>query len=1213
MIKEYAHKIPPPPQHSLGHPLYEGDVVHRVSPSRRGWIPACRKTGEDYVKLLFFILLFALLTPRSSKAQALPEYYMSNGSATDCKGILYDSNLGLNLNYAQNENYVFTICPGQGSTVQLWFVGDFCLENGFDFLRIFNGPDTLSPLLGQYTGNTAPPTINANSGCITLKFNSDANVTCTGWEAQWRAIIPPLQQPIAQASTPPCNTNTFTLTFDTLIRCNSLSPADIVMSGAVPTTVTNVTPIGCNNNLTTQFQVTLSQPITQSCNYVATTHVRIPDLCDSIWNFYPVASFLVNTCPFTVNMVVQSDTLCPGECTQLRANVTGCLGYNYTWNNGLPNSAGPFTICPNVTTTYTVNVQTQQGGPIVPANITVYVVSPNINSPNLTVCQSDAPFNLTGSPAGGTWSGPGITDEDLGTFDPDTSGPGAHYIRYSVGQCEDSILITVKPMDAGLDRAACPGSAPFQLTGFSPPGGTWNGTGVTVGGLYTPPNVADTVKLTYSFNGCTDTMTVYIDAPVFIPPYDTICQSADTFSIVIYPPGGRWYGPGIIDTLRGTFDPDDAGGGLHTLTYLVNGCNITYDIYVKPIDAFWNLASCPEQTFYQLPAGSPAGGWWSGIGVVDSIAGTYNPSVFLPATYTEDDLTYTHPNGCSDGITMYVVQTAIFRDTVYRCVDENRIWLRWQSVQSTPWNGTWTGPGTYFSPANGGRWYYDPAIAGPGTHTLFYTANGCVDSMTMIVYGPLQTQSISVCELEQPFVLDSLPYGVTWSGSGIVDATTGLFDPAAANNDTVWVKYDTPRGCTDSMQVFITPFVQATISGLDPLYCYIDTLIPLTLSPDSGGVLTGAGLVGTDFNPALLVGGGTTTITYTYGSGLCQSADSVKTIVLPPLQAVITANNDSLCFGNGTAMQAVAVGGNQQFYSYLWSDNLGVFQNVAVNPQQTTTYYVTVDDGCSDPKTDSITIYVFPEFSILLTTSDTTCYGNQGFATVNVNGPSNYTYLWGTSPPETQATLNAPAGVNYLLTVTDATSLCKLDTLVKIPGYGVLTALFSANPNLPCIPFEQNTVTFIDLSTGADSGRWFVNGIDSLPYILGENPVIKFETEGTYNIMLVVSNEGGCVDTAAIDICILEPLRLFVPNAFTPNGDGINQLFYGTGSGVVKYELSIYNRNNQLIFNCTDLFCGWDGSYKGQQVMNGVYTYIIDVTYNTGEEFRKSGTVTLIR
>ncbi len=1137
---------------------------------------------------------------------------MSNASVTDCKGILFDSDAGQNLNYAQNENFTFTICPGPGSTVQMGFVGPFCLENGFDSISFYNGPNTASPLIGTYTGNTAPPTISANSGCLTVQFISDANVTCTGWEARWRAIIPPILSPTLTTTTPACNTNQFTLTFDTLIRCNSLTAADIVMGGTVPTTVSNVTPVNCQNNLTTQFLVTLAQPISQSCNYTVTPHVQIPDLCDSIWNFYPTTTFLVNTCPFTVNVTATEDTICPGQCTQIRANVTGCLGYNYTWTNGLANSAGPFTVCPNITTTYSVNVQTQQGGPIVTATRTIYVLSPNITTASTTVCQSDAPFNLSALPVGGTWSGAGITDEDLGTFDPDTSGPGNHYIYYELGQCEDSILITVKPMDAGLDRAACPGSAPFQLSGFTPPGGTWSGVGVTTGGLYTPPNVADTVILNYSFNGCTDFITVYIDAVNFTAPYDTVCQSLDPFDIIIYPPGGRWNGPGITDTLNGTFDPDDAGGGMANLTYFVNGCNVTYNLYVKPIDAYYNLPSCPEQTFYQIPAGNPAGGVWSGIGVIDGTLGTYNPSVFLPATYTEDVLTYTHPNGCSDQIKMYVVQTWIGRDTVRRCVDEDPIWLRWESVQSTPWNGSWTGPGTFFSPNNGGRWYFDPTIAGPGMHTLYYDANTCVDSMVMIVYGPLQNHTLSLCELEPALVLDTLPQGVLWSGSGIINPVTGLFDPSAANNDTVWVKYDTQRGCTDSMQIFITPYIQADISGLAPLYCFIDTLVPLNPTP-AGGILTGPGLVGNDFNPSLLTGGGTGTITYTYGSGFCQSKDSVKTIVLPPLQAIITANNDSLCFGNGTAMNAIASGGNQQLYTYQWGSGLGTFQNVAVNPTQTTTYTVTVDDGCSDPQTDSITIYVFPEFTLALTTSDTTCYGTGGFATANINGPSTYTFLWDTNPDVTTPSISAGAGGNYLLTVTDATSGCELDTLVTIPGYGALTALFSANPSLPCIPFSQNTVTFIDLSTGADSGRWVVNGVDSATYQLGVNPTMKFDSTGTFSVMLIVSNAGGCVDTFATEICILEPLTLFMPNAFTPQGDNINDVFTGKGRGVVKFELSIYNRNNQRIFNCADLFCGWDGTYEGKQVMNGVYAYIVDATFNTGEKFRKSGTVTLIR
>jgi gliding motility-associated-like protein len=312
-------------------------------------------------------------------------------------------------------------------------------------------------------------------------------------------------------------------------------------------------------------------------------------------------------------------------------------------------------------------------------------------------------------------------------------------------------------------------------------------------------------------------------------------------------------------------------------------------------------------------------------------------------------------------------------------------------------------------------------------------------------------------------------------------------------------------------------------------------------------------------------------------------------------------------------MQALANGGNQSLYTYQWGNGMGVFQNVAVNPQQTTTYYVTVDDGCSDPVTDSITIYVFDEFTLQLTTSSIDCYGQQGFATASITGPSTYNYFWNTSPPETSNTLTAPAGGNYYLTVTDQNSGCKLDTMVNIPGYGVLTALFSSNPNLACIPYNQNTVTFIDLSIGADSGRWYINGADSLPYVLGQNPTIVFDQEGNYEVTLIIYNQGGCVDTFNLPICILEPLTLFVPNTFTPNGDMLNDVFYAVGSGVIEFEMNLYTRQNQKMFTSNDILVGWDGTYKGEPVPNGVYAYIVEAKFNTGEKFFKGGTVTVIR
>lgn len=1149
-----------------------------------------------------------------ASGQAIPEFYMSNQSTTECKGILFDSNAGIDGEvYAQNENYTFTICPGVGSQVQMSFVGPFCIETGFDFLRVYDGPNTASPLITTITGTTAPGTLVATSGCMTLQFTSDNNVACSGWEARWRTIVPPPVPPTINVPLPSCNATTLQLQLSSPIRCDSVIPANFVITGPVQPNVVSVTPVNCVNGLTNTFNLSLSEPISESCGYDVDFTLKLADACDSVYTFVLSDNFFVNTCPFTVAIDASQDTICPGGCVDLEAIASGCLSYTYTWNNGLPATAGPHQVCPLVTTSYTVNVQQQGGiGPVVSQTKTIVVLNPQIgyNGPD-TICQSAPTFNFTANPPGGIWSGPGIFDEDNGTFDADTSGPGTFYISYSLGGlCSDSIRITVKPIDAGFNSASCPSNVPYQLTQFTPAGGVWSGPNVTPSGVFTPTPVGQYL-LTYTINGCTDTRTVFVDNVSFTPPADSICQNVDTFSFVIQPPGGRWYGPGILDSLTGLFDPDDAGGGLHTFNYILNGCTYTFDYYVKPIQAFWNLASCPAQTFYQLPQGEPVGGTWSGIGVVDGALGTYNPNIFSPNTYTEDDLTYTHPNGCSDGITMYVVQTTIFRDTVERCVDENDIWLRWESVQVTPWNGSWVGPGTYFN-NNNFRWYFSPSQAGPGAHTLIYTANTCVDSMVMVVYGPLTQPDTMVCELSAPFIIEQTPPGGTWVGDGIINASTGLFDPQAAQADTVWLRFETPRDCEDSVQIIIDRFIQADVGGVGNLYCAVDSLIPLTLSP-ANGTLTGPGVIGTDFNPLLAADSGAVTLYYTFGSGLCQSTDSVNITILPALQVDLVATNDSICFGGGTPLTAVPSGGNAQGFAFSWSNGLNAQPNNSVAPNQTTTYTVTVADGCSEPVTDSVTIFVFDTFSVSLTTSPIACYGTQGTATAQANGQSTYKYEWNLNPTVIGPTLNANVGGNYLLTVTDNISGCSVDTFVNIPGYSIVEALFSVNPNLECIPFEDSDITLIDLSTGGTMGNWFINGVDSGAYILGENPQFLLPNKGEYSIMLVLENEGGCRDTMLTDVCILDPLKLFVPNAFTPNADGVNENFIAKGSGVVKFEMRIYNRNNQEIHRTTDMATGWDGIYKGQVVPMGVYAYVIDVEFNDGVEFRKSGTVSVLR
>jgi len=130
---------------------------------------------------------------------------MSNGVVSGCSGTFYDSG-GDSTNYANNENYVYTICSDQpGKCIQLSFQS-FAIEKDFDFVFIYNGPSTSSPLLGTFTGTNSPGIITATSGCLTIRFSSDYTVNRGGWKAYINCINCPVNGcPTCNGGAPPPN------------------------------------------------------------------------------------------------------------------------------------------------------------------------------------------------------------------------------------------------------------------------------------------------------------------------------------------------------------------------------------------------------------------------------------------------------------------------------------------------------------------------------------------------------------------------------------------------------------------------------------------------------------------------------------------------------------------------------------------------------------------------------------------------------------------------------------------------------------------------------------------------------------------------------------------------------------------------------------------------------------------------------------------------
>jgi len=113
--------------------------------------------------------------------------------------------------------------------------------------------------------------------------------------------------------------------------------------------------------------------------------------------------------------------------------------------------------------------------------------------------------------------------------------------------------------------------------------------------------------------------------------------------------------------------------------------------------------------------------------------------------------------------------------------------------------------------------------------------------------------------------------------------------------------------------------------------------------------------------------------------------------------------------------------------------------------------------------------------------------------------------------------------------------------------------------------------------------------------------------------MVTATDENGCSASDEVVVGVSFSKDIFVPNAFTPNGDGKNDIFKMYGHGVVEVSFRIHDRWGTLVFESKDPSAGWDGVYNGEQLSSGVYYYSLVTTYVDGDERKKTGDVTLIR
>lgn len=266
----------------------------------------------------------------------------------------------------------------------------------------------------------------------------------------------------------------------------------------------------------------------------------------------------------------------------------------------------------------------------------------------------------------------------------------------------------------------------------------------------------------------------------------------------------------------------------------------------------------------------------------------------------------------------------------------------------------------------------------------------------------------------------------------------------------------------------------------------------------------------------------------------------------------------------------------------------------------------------------------------VLETNFLNCSGNQVFANVLVTRPNfevNYPhsacvndsvtltanrgdhYLWSTGHVGNAITVKIVRDTVFWLKISENTCSQLVDSFnMPIKAVGKPNIAFSPNTQEF---FKDKSVYFEYLGDKKDKVTWLFDK-SKVNKIIAQNANITFIDTGQTIIKLTATNIFGCKDTLSKTINIKDE-NIYIPNAFTPNGDGLNDYFKPIGHGIKSCKMAIYNRWGEEIFVSNSMSEGWNGSFKGEMQPPDVFVYTVQAVGFSGQTYYLTGTVTLLR
>jgi gliding motility-associated-like protein len=692
-------------------------------------------------------------------------------------------------------------------------------------------------------------------------------------------------------------------------------------------------------------------------------------------------------------------------------------------------------------------------------------------------------------------------------------------------------------------------------------------------------------SITYTLvNGaCTNTTSTSISATVFrsaaltgsIPDLCYFGSPVNMMSIVANTVSGQWYGNGIQVPARTTLVPS-------AITNSANLAVTGYYEYIYRTTSAPNPNVCPDSSKILVHVLKPA-----------------QPSIMQPPPHCITDAPF--------------------------------------QLNASPNTGYFTAS-PFVSPGG----LFSPALSSVGNNQIEYTigTSTCnikdVKTISIEAFVPATlTGTIGEqCSSNPVMNLSSIVLNTsgTWSGPGITGST---FDPAISGTGQILVTYNTsssPSGLCPDSRVLTIPVYSLATPVIDDIGPYCNSMQPVKLiATPLGGVFTGdnnnaVGFTGV-FSPASAVIGDNI-VTYSVTSGPCKAVVKAVVKVEKFVSAGFLEYAREFC-RDGKPLDLNSLAQNP---GGLWSgDGMtgSVFNpaNANIGNSNEVTYQTTsypTATLCPDVNKMKIVVNDLPKVMVIANKQ-------QGCAPVEVvlnspdaavGGKGKWYFGDGTSFKEGLSTTyiyNIPGTYTVTFNYTDNLG-CTGQAILAAPivVHDIPKAEFTYGPfqeitiSDPQVQFSNQTNVL-----GNNTYLWQIDSLYSLPDV---NPNVTFPHVGKYEITLNATSVHGCKDKVSRIIEVKNEFNVYIPNSFTPNADGLNDVFIPVfspyGLDAKTFEMEIFDRWGKPLYHTKDVSKGWDGSVQNKgldQLKSDVYTYKIKYRDMEGVVFNKLGHVSVVR